>query len=251
MNTPEAERLEALRRYQILDTPAEPAYDDITFVAAQVCGTPIALIGFVDANRVWLKSKIGLTASEFPRTQTTLSADVIVMATAPLVTADGHELGMLAVADNKPRELSPEQSRALQALSRQVMAQLELRRLLAQQTLPAATEEPPVDLDRLNSVSGGNPQEMHELAQMFVDQTADFLSKLRVAVQAGDVETVRRTAHTCAGSSAACGMVAIVPAMRELEQHGKAGDLADAGQLLADATDAFVKIKAFIENHGV
>ncbi len=156
----EASRLEALRRYAILDTPAEPAFDDLTFLAAHICGTPIALVSLVNANRQWFKSKVGLTISETPRdvsfcAHAILQSDLLVVqntldderfatnplvigtlkirfyAGAPLETADGHRLGTLCVIDYVPRDLSPAQRQALHALSRQVVMQLELRRKLA------------------------------------------------------------------------------------------------------------------------
>ena len=155
----ETERLKALRSYEILDTEAERDFDDITRLASHICGTPIALISLIDEDRQWFKSKVGLTASETARdisfcaqgiqqpdffevkdaqaderfaTNPLVTGDpkIRFYAGAPLVTSDGHALGMLCVKDRVPRELSPVQEAALQALSRQVVAQLELRKSL-------------------------------------------------------------------------------------------------------------------------
>ena len=153
----EAERLVALRRYDILDTPPEPEFDDFTRLAAQICGTPVALITLIDTERQWFKSKVGVPMSETPRemafcTHTIQGRDLLEIsnlsedirfhdhplvannpsarfyAGAPLITPDGLGLGTLCVLDVVPRNLTPEQRDAIQTLSRQVMAQLELRR---------------------------------------------------------------------------------------------------------------------------
>jgi len=159
----ETERLGALRGLGILDTPPEPAYDELSALAAYVCQTPIALISLVDEDRQWFKSRVGWTAGETPRevafcAHAILQPDLLVVpdaraderfatnplvtsppgirfyAAAPLVTAEGHALGTLCVLDHKPRDLSAEQIRALRALSHQVMAQLRLHKQLAEQT---------------------------------------------------------------------------------------------------------------------
>src|ERR1700761_8128936 len=63
----EAERLAALDRYQIMDTPTEDEFDDIVQIAAQICGVPMALISLVDSERQWFKAALGIEASETPR----------------------------------------------------------------------------------------------------------------------------------------------------------------------------------------
>ena len=153
----EKERLAALERYNVLDTLPEQEYDDLTFLAATICEVPISLITFVERDRQWFKSTLGLDARETPRSQSfcahaILSDDLFVVpdthldarfqghpavlndpkvrfyAGAPLKTSDGFNLGTLCVVDRSPRKLSPRQRRALEALARQVMAQLELHR---------------------------------------------------------------------------------------------------------------------------
>ena len=156
----EAQRLAALRDYHILDTAAEQTYDDITALAAYICEVPIAVISLVDESRQWFKSKHGLTEVETPRDvafcahailQTepmivqdalkdtrfadsalvTRSPHIRFYAGFPLATPEGLALGMLCAIDRKPRQLSAEQHHAMQALARQVMALLELRRVSA------------------------------------------------------------------------------------------------------------------------
>jgi GAF domain-containing protein len=156
----EAQRLAALREYRILDTGAEEAYDDITALAAYLCNVPIAMISLVDESRQWFKSKLGLNEQETPRdvafcAHAILQAEPLIVRDAlkdarfadsalvtrephirfyagfPLATPEGFALGTLCAIDRKPRQLSASQKTAMQALSRQVMALLELRRVSA------------------------------------------------------------------------------------------------------------------------
>jgi PAS domain S-box-containing protein len=153
----EAGRLAALRECAILDTGAEESFDDIVRLAAYICQTPIALVSLVDTSRLFFKAKIGFDASELPRestfcTQAILKPESFIIedaladrrfaknpyvisephvrfyAAVPLITTDGHALGVLCVIDNQPRTLNDEQHEALRVLARQTMTQLELRR---------------------------------------------------------------------------------------------------------------------------
>ena len=152
----ETARLAALRRYRILDTDPERAFDDLATLASQICGTPIALITLVDAKRQWFKARVGVSIAETSRSVSFCShaiqhRDLFVVsdaskdglfrdnplvkgdphirfyAGAPLITHDGHALGTLCVVDTVPRTLTREQTDALHALKRQAEAQIELR----------------------------------------------------------------------------------------------------------------------------
>jgi GAF domain-containing protein len=154
----EAERLAALREYHILDTAAEQTYDDITALAAYLCEVPIAMISLVDESRQWFKSRLGLNERETPRdvafcAHAILQSEPLIVRDAlkdsrfsdsalvtrsphirfyagfPLTSPEGFALGTLCAIDRRPRQLSAEQKTAMQALARQVMALLELRRV--------------------------------------------------------------------------------------------------------------------------
>ena len=153
----EEKRLQALQRYDILDTLPESEYDDIVQLAAQLCGVPIALISLVDRDRQWFKAKAGLPGvSETERCvsfctvaierehvlvvedasqDVRFSANPLVTgapfirfyAGAPIQSEDGFTLGTLCVIDREPRVLGEEQRRNLLALKRQVELLLKLR----------------------------------------------------------------------------------------------------------------------------
>ena len=156
----EHRRLAALRAYDILDTARESAFEDITRIASLVCGTPIAVVNLIDAERQWFKSEVGLGVRETPLATSIcahaiLEHDMLVVpdttldgrfAENPLVTGDpglrfyagallktpdGLAIGTVCVLDTEPRGLSQEQVDVLRGLARQVMTQLELRRMLA------------------------------------------------------------------------------------------------------------------------
>jgi diguanylate cyclase (GGDEF)-like protein len=152
----EAARLAALLRFRILDTPPEAAYDDLVAIASGICGTPMAAVTLIDAERQFSKASIGLDPADVPREQsfchhaiarprTLVVPDaaqderfrdnpavtgepwVRFYAGAPLIDSGGHAVGALCVIDTVPRDLEPYQQRALESLSRQVVTLLELR----------------------------------------------------------------------------------------------------------------------------
>ena len=174
----ESKRIEALRHYFLLGTEAEPAFDELARLAAFVCAAPIALITFLDSERLWLKSGIGWEGAPIPR-ETSFCAYAILeegvfvvehseqderfasnayvageprirfYAGAPLTTADGLRLGTLCVMDRTTRRLTLEQQSALETLAQQVMTQLELRRHLVE--LAQTLEENKRTQDRLKT----------------------------------------------------------------------------------------------------
>jgi two-component system, cell cycle sensor histidine kinase and response regulator CckA len=153
----EKRRLEILWQYEVLDTPPEEAFDEITALAAHICEAPIALISLVDEKRTWFKSRVGVTATETDRAVSicahaiqrrelfvvpdatrderfadnplvTAKPNIRFYAGAPLVAPEGQVLGVLCVIDHVPRELRPDQLQAVRVLGHHAMTLLELRR---------------------------------------------------------------------------------------------------------------------------
>jgi hypothetical protein len=155
----ERRRLDALHRYEILDTPPEQAFDDLAMLAATVCDTPMAMVSFVGADRQWAKALVGPLVRHMSRGLSFCTHAIVqpgkvfevpdatkdprfvhsaqvngpnglrFYAGVPLVTPSGHAIGTLAVQDQQPRALDDRQRHALQALARQAVDQLERRRL--------------------------------------------------------------------------------------------------------------------------
>lgn len=164
----ETDRLSSLDSFAVVGTPPEPMFDDLTELAAHVCGTPIALVGLIDAEQQWFKSRHGLDGlTHIPRADSFCasllgSTGVVEIPDAqldsrfsanpwvagrpflrfyagtPLISADGHALGTLCVLDVVPRRLTDAQRRCLEVLAVQVMSQLEVRRQAKQLALEVA-----------------------------------------------------------------------------------------------------------------
>lgn len=155
----EEERLASLRSYEILDTGAEAEFDEITRVVSEVCNMPVSLISLVDTDRQWFKAKTGVDLRETPLEASVcahgiLQSDVFEIedltkdirtvdnplvtgapharfyAGAPITNDEGRSLGMLCVLDYQPRKLAQAQRDLLRIMSRLVVRQMELRKIL-------------------------------------------------------------------------------------------------------------------------
>jgi len=151
----ETERLAALKRYNILDTLPDHAFDDATKLVSYICGVPIAHISFIDESRQWFKSEVGIGVSEVPREisfcQHTIMQSKMVeipdtylneqfkddpnvtggfnvrfYAGVPLTTPDGYNIGTLCAIDHVTKELNENQRNALSIIAKHVINQLEL-----------------------------------------------------------------------------------------------------------------------------
>ena len=154
----EAQRLQTLRLYDIMDSEPEKVFDDLTEASAKIFDTPICLVSLVDEHRQWFKSVYGLDATETERdiafcAHAILSEETFVVedalfdhrfsdnplvadgprirfyAGAPLTTADDSRLGTLCIIDTTPRAIEPERLKILGVLRDAVASHLELRRL--------------------------------------------------------------------------------------------------------------------------
>lgn len=153
----EAERLDALRKLELLDTPPSEAFDRITRMAAQLFKLPVAAVSLTDANRQWFKSRVGVEHTSIPRDRAPCatvaeSGKVLVIndlqgdacfhdshlagtgvrfyAGAPLLTRDGYCLGAMCVLGPEPRQITEAESKGLADLAAMVMAQIELQHAL-------------------------------------------------------------------------------------------------------------------------
>jgi GAF domain-containing protein len=153
---PEAARLAAVRDYNLLDTPPDAEFDRITALAARIFDVPVAVISIVDDDRVWLKSRHGIDVAELDRArglgatgslheQTLVIEDIATdsrtahlagtddstfqfYAGVPLITPDDHNLGSFAIADIRPRRMTPTDVATLEDLAAMVLHEMALRR---------------------------------------------------------------------------------------------------------------------------
>jgi len=204
------QRMEALADYRILDTEAERGFEDIVFLAKNMCQTPVALISLVDRDRQWFKARIGFEACETSIDQSVCqyglaSRELLVIpdltrdprtrdnalvvedpkirfyAGAPLITPDGIAIGMVCVIDTQPRPqgLDEYQERALSALAGQVVSQLELRKTLIEQREALAHEREESDMLRRTMARLQMAEEAGEVGAFEVDFASRTLTVSR------------------------------------------------------------------------
>jgi diguanylate cyclase (GGDEF)-like protein len=201
----ERDRLRTLENYEILDTPTEVMFDELARMAASLCSTPIALVSLIDGTRQWFKAKVGLEVSETPRelafcahaiqgsepfvvpnaladprfaSNPLVTSDPAIRfyAGAPLIAPNGQALGTLCVIDRVPRELSAERIQALKLLARHVMAQIELRKRVAELGQANAHCEHRIDAMQ---------QTQQRLDELVVEQQATIAQLAQYSVQTG------------------------------------------------------------------
>jgi PAS domain S-box-containing protein len=249
----ETRRLAALRRYDVLDSAPEEAFDEITRMAARLFNVPVSLVSLVDESRQWFKSRVGLELTQTPRDISFCShalnrRDVLEIADAtlderfrenplvsgapgirfyagvPLSSPEGHVLGTLCVIDSRPRSLDEREKDLLRSLGRQVVGQLELRRVSAElarreehlhQAFEAAglgtwawdlgSEEVRLSdqaLQLLGLKEADTVRSIDSLCSLFLPEDAAAARRLFDACLAGQASRVRLEAKALAGGSA-------------------------------------------------
>jgi signal transduction histidine kinase len=274
----EADRLRALQLYDILDSLPEKAFDEITQLAAHICGCPIATVSIIAENRQWYKSKVGMDAIETPRdiafcAHTINQREILVVpdtimderfsdnpvvtagpkvrfyAGAPLINKEGFGLGTLCVVDLQPRQLSAEQTGALEALSRHVVIMLELRRaerevLSLNNELERRVTQRTVQLDRANDLLKAEIEERKRIEQQMVQiQKMEAIGRLAGGVAHDFNNLLQVVAGYC---EILLDEPDLDPGLRlpivEIQKSGKRG-AALVGQLLTFSRRQVVELK--------
>jgi GAF domain-containing protein len=185
----EPERLGALARYEILDTPREPQFDDVARLAADIFEAPIAVVNLIAEGRQWFKAEVGIGADELPLNVSICAHAILQPGTFivpdttqdarfscnPLVTGEpslrfyagalletpeGFPLGTVCVLDTKPRPngITARQRLTLEVLARQVMTQLELRRALVSVTIEQSDCKPKLKAAAMQNLLSRKPR---------------------------------------------------------------------------------------------
>lgn len=213
----EAARIAAIRRYDVLDTPPDGAFERVTRLAARLLKTPIAIVTIVDEDRIWFKSKYGLDVSQIDRAPGLCASAILhdepwivndarndprtlanplvassfglqFYAGAPLHTHDGFNLGTLCVIDREPRVMDEEEKQVLVDLAAIVIDELELR-LAARGVRAAADERTAMTRDR------------QQQAMQLNDDVVQALSVAKLSLDMGRVEEAAKSVSNALNAS--------------------------------------------------
>jgi len=213
----EAERLDALRKLELLDTPPSEAFDRITRMAAQLFNLPVAAVSLTDADRQWFKSRVGVDHTSIPREQAPCakvaeSGNMLVVndmrtdecfhdsglarsgvrfyAGAPLVTRDGHCLGAMCVLGTEPRTITEAEYQGLADLAAMVMAQIELQHAIGRIDPASGLPNRSQFIDDMSDLVKERPHGEARLAAMLNLTTPEQLSDAMRAMGAGYLDEI-------------------------------------------------------------
>jgi len=181
--------------------------------------------------------------SEVRRREGTSMHTPIVAMTANALQGDREKCTAAGMDDYVSKPVRPEE---LQKVLESLFAKLENNK--ASQVVDAESTLP-VDMNRLYHALGRDPEEFREILDLYLQHMPLSLEKLRLAVEAGDASEVHLIAHNAGGTSANCGMTAMVSPLRELERMGREKHLFGAAALSAQVYLEFERVKLFLEEH--
>jgi len=118
-----------------------------------------------------------------------------------------------------------------------------------QQRAEIVREDAPVDFQRLNELTGGKPDRLRSLVERYFRESGEMMKSLGSAVEAGSAADIRRWAHKLGGTSATCGMIALVAPLHEMEKMSQAGDVSQSAALFGEVVVRLSQMQQFLAEH--